>query len=67
MYIVDRIIGTTLVCENQETGAMEKFETETEVSEGDVINIVDNKVVIDYELTMKRKARIAEKFNKLKK
>ncbi len=66
MYIVDRIIDGILICEIYETGEIVKFETNVKAKEGDVVKIVDDKVVIDYELTKQRKLKIAEKFKRLK-
>ncbi len=65
MYVVDRIKGEMLICENVETGEMFKFGKTTEVHEGDVIKIVNNKVVVDHEYTRIRKNRILDKVNRI--
>ncbi len=66
MFIVDRIIENTMICENMQTLETFEFEKIDNVCEGDVIKIVDNKIVIDYDLTTERKNKIANKLKKLK-
>ncbi len=63
MYIVDRIEEGILVCENMETGKIEKFKKAEGISEGDVIKVADNEIVIDEKLTLIRKNRIYDKIN----
>ncbi len=65
MYIVDKIIDQVLICENMETGHMDKFRAIQGVHEGDVIKVVDHKVMIDHEKTVIRKNRILDKVNRL--
>ncbi len=65
MYVVDRIKGEMLICENVETGEICKFGKVKDVHEGDVIKIVNNKVVVDHEYTRIRKNRILDKVNRI--
>ncbi len=66
MFIVDRIIENIMICENMQTLEIIEFEKIDSVCEGDIIKIVDNKIVIDYDLTTERKNKIANKLKKLK-
>ncbi len=66
MFIVDRIIENIMICENMQTLETVEFVKIDGVCEGDVIKIVDNKIVIDYELTNERKTKIANKLKRLK-
>ncbi len=65
MFIVDKIVGESLVCENVETGEVCKFSKIKDVVEGDVIKIVDHKLVIDHEMTRIRRNRILDKVSRL--
>ncbi len=65
MFVVDKIIKGIIICENIETGEMSKFKYSEGIVEGDVIKIVDNKVVVDHEYTRIRKNRILDKVSRL--
>ncbi len=65
MYVVDEIIDEVIICENMETGEMHKFRKYPGAHEGDVIKIVDNKIVVDHDKTVIRKNRILDKVNRL--
>lgn len=69
-YIIDRIEKNIVVCENQDTGKMEEYNIEQfpqDIKEGDCIELIENKFVIDVDETKKRKEKIDELMKKLMK
>lgn len=70
MYTVDRIEKEYIVLENRETLEMINVEKEmlpNNVKEQDIVNFINNKYIIDKELTNSTKKNIKDRFNKLKK
>ena len=70
MYTVDRIEKEYIVLENRETLEMINEEKEmlpNNVKEQDIVNFINNKYIIDKELTNSTKKNIKDRFNKLKK
>lgn len=69
-YIVDRIEKNIVICENQETKKMEKFEKTSfpkEIKEGDSVILQGNRFEIDKKDTEKRKKEIDDLMKKLMK
>ena len=70
MYTVDRIEKEYIVLENRETLEMinvEKKMLPSNIKEQDIVNFINNKYIIDKELTNSTKKNIKDRFNKLKK
>ena len=70
MYTVDRIEKECIVLENRETLEMinvEKKMLPNNIKEQDIVNFINNKYIIDKELTNSTKKNIKDRFNKLKK
>ncbi len=70
MYTVDRIEKEYIVLENRETLEMINVEKEmlpNNIKEQDIVNFINNKYIIDKELTNSTKKNIKDRFNKLKK
>ncbi len=70
MYTVDRIEKEYIVLENRETLEMinvEKKMLPNNIKEQDIVNFINNKYIIDKELTNSTKKNIKDRFNKLKK
>ena len=70
MYTVDRIEKEYIVLENRETLEMinvEKKLLPNNIKEQDIVNFINNKYIIDKELTNSTKKNIKDRFNKLKK
>ena len=70
MYTVDRIEKEYIVLENRETLEMINVEKEmlpNNIKEKDIVNFINNKYIIDKELTNSTKKNIKDRFNKLKK
>ncbi len=65
MYVVDKIVDEVMICESMETGEFGKFRAIKGIHEGDVVKIVDHKIVIDHDKTVIRKNRILDKVNRL--
>ena len=69
-YIVDRIENEIVICENQETKQIEKFNLEQfpeGIKDGDVVILKDGKFEKDDEETVDRKEYINELMKKLMK
>lgn len=69
-YIVDRIEGKKVICENQENMKMEEFtidKFQADIKEGDVVTLTDNKFEKDKQQTIERKKKIDEMMKKLMK
>lgn len=68
MYIVDRIVENKMLCEtiNNEYSEIVTFEKVEGIKEGDIVRKVDNKFIVDFEETEKRKNKIKSKLNRLK-
>ncbi len=69
MYTVDRIEKEYIVLENRKTLEMINVEKEmlpNNIKEQDIVNFINNKYIIDKELTNSTKKNIKDKFNKLK-
>jgi len=60
--IIDRFEGDYAVCENEDRtmANIEKSKIPSEAKEGDVLQISDDKIIIDEAETIKRKNRIEE-------
>lgn len=70
MYTVDRIEKEYIVLENRETLEIinvEKKLLPNSIKEQDIVNFINNKYIIDKELTNSTKKNIKDRFNKLKK
>ena len=70
MYTVDRIEKEYIVLENRETLEIinvEKKLLPNNIKEQDIVNFINNKYIIDKELTNSTKKNIKDRFNKLKK
>lgn len=70
MYTVDRIEKEYIVLENRETLEIINVEKEmlpNNVKEQDIVDFINNKYIIDKELTNSTKKNIKDRFNKLKK
>lgn len=70
MYTVDRIEKEYIVLENRETLEMINIEKKllpNNIKEQDIVNFINNKYIIDKELTNSTKKNIKDRFNKLKK
>lgn len=70
MYTVDRIEKEYIVLENRETLEIIKIEKKllpNSIKEQDIVNFINNKYIIDKELTNSTKKNIKDRFNKLKK
>lgn len=70
MYTVDRIEKEYIVLENRNTLEMINVEKEmlpNNIKEQDIVNFINNKYIIDKELTNSTKKNIKDRFNKLKK
>ena len=70
MYTVDRIEKEYIVLENRETLEMinvEKKMLPNNIKEQDIVNFINNKYIIDKELTNSTKKNIKNILNKLKK
>lgn len=70
MYTVDRIEKEYIVLENRKTLEMTNVEKKmlpNNIKEQDIVNFINNKYIIDKELTNSTKKNIKDRFNKLKK
>lgn len=70
MYTVDRIEKEYIVLENRETLEIVNVEKKllpNNIKEQDIVNFINNKYIIDKELTNSTKKNIKDRFNKLKK
>lgn len=67
MYIVDRIEGDKIVLENEDgrNKIVEKDVLSFDVKEGDVIEYIDGKYIINKIETSKRRDNILKKFKEL--
>ena len=69
MYIVDRIEENIVILESTKDNKMIEIEInnfENKINEGDIIDIINNKYIINEKNTKKRKNNIRDRFNKLK-
>ena len=69
-YIIDRIEGNIVVCENQETKKMENFKIEQfpkVIKDGDIVVLKDEKFEKDESETKNQKEKINELMKKLMK
>ncbi len=69
-YIIDRIEGNIVVCENQETKKMENFKIEQfpkGIKDGDIVVLKDEKFEKDESETKNQKEKINELMKKLMK
>ena len=69
-YIIDRIENDIVICENQESKAMENFTKNlfpSEIKDGDVVIKENDKFIIDKAETKEKKKAIEELMKKLMK
>lgn len=69
-YIIDRIENDIVICENQESKAMENFHKNlfpSEIKDGDVVIKENDKFIIDKAETKEKKKAIEELMKKLMK
>ena len=69
-YIIDRIENDIVICENQESKAMENFPKNlfpSEIKDGDVVIKENDKFIIDETETKEKKKTIEELMKKLMK
>ena len=69
MYIVDRIEENLVILESRTIRRMEEIEIykfPKNIKEGDIVDYIDNKYVINKEKTIETKNNIRNRFNRLK-
>ena len=69
MYIVDRIEENLVILESRTIRRMEEIEIDKfpkNIKEGDIVDYIDNKYIINKEKTIETKNNIRNRFNRLK-
>lgn len=69
MYTVERIEGNIILLENRITNEIKEIninEIKENIKEGDIIDIIDNRYIINKDKTKEINDNIKNRFNKLK-